>query len=158
MIWGRRNVVFVWLEVRMSGGWLCGSVVMPRAPIFPSWLLLPSESPLRSDWQQNGCCPHAHCAQLLSHVWFFGTPRTVARQAPLPLAVLRQEYWSGLPFPSPGCSRYRLWVYIGSILKKRGGHFSLGLFLWENWLVSKSTYRLSPTGLWLDWFLALFLN
>ena len=30
------------------------------------------------------------------------TPRTVARQAPLSMGFSRQEYWSGLPFPSPG--------------------------------------------------------
>ena len=30
------------------------------------------------------------------------TPWTVAHQAPLPMGFLRQEYWSGLPFPSPG--------------------------------------------------------
>ena len=30
------------------------------------------------------------------------TPWTVARQAPLSLEFSRQEYWSGLPFPSPG--------------------------------------------------------
>ena len=30
------------------------------------------------------------------------TPRTVARQAPLSMGFLRQEYWSGLQFPSPG--------------------------------------------------------
>ena len=29
------------------------------------------------------------------------TPWTVARQAPLSLGFCRQEYWSGLPFPSP---------------------------------------------------------
>ena len=29
-------------------------------------------------------------------------PRTVARQAPLSLGFPKQEYWSGLPFPSPG--------------------------------------------------------
>ena len=32
----------------------------------------------------------------------FATPRTVAWQAPLPMGLLRQEYWSGLPFPTPG--------------------------------------------------------
>ena len=32
----------------------------------------------------------------------FVTPRTVARQAPLSVGFSRQEYWSGLPFPSPG--------------------------------------------------------
>ena len=30
------------------------------------------------------------------------TPRTVAHQAPLSMEFYRQEYWSGLPFPSPG--------------------------------------------------------
>ena len=30
------------------------------------------------------------------------TPWTVARQAPLSMGFSRQEYWSGLPFPSPG--------------------------------------------------------
>ena len=30
------------------------------------------------------------------------TPWTGARQAPLSMGFPRQEYWSGLPFPSPG--------------------------------------------------------
>ena len=30
------------------------------------------------------------------------TPWAVARQAPLPVGISRQEYWSGLPFPPPG--------------------------------------------------------
>ena len=30
------------------------------------------------------------------------TPWTVAHQAPLSMQFPRQEYWSGLPFPSPG--------------------------------------------------------
>jgi len=30
------------------------------------------------------------------------TPWTVARQVPLSMRFSRQEYWSGLPFPSPG--------------------------------------------------------
>ena len=33
----------------------------------------------------------------------FATSRTVAHQAPLPMGFPRQEYWSGLPFPSPVC-------------------------------------------------------
>ena len=32
----------------------------------------------------------------------FETPGTVTRQAPLSMGFLRQEYWSGLLFPSPG--------------------------------------------------------
>ena len=41
-------------------------------------------------------------ACLLSHVWLFVTPWTIARQATLSVGFPRQEYWSGLPFPSPG--------------------------------------------------------
>ena len=32
----------------------------------------------------------------------FVTPWTIARQVPLSMEFSRQEYWSGLPFPSPG--------------------------------------------------------
>ena len=32
----------------------------------------------------------------------FCDPMDVARQAPLSVGLPRQEYWSGLPFPSPG--------------------------------------------------------
>ena len=37
----------------------------------------------------------------LSHVRLFVTPWTIALQAPLSMGFPRQEYWSGLPFPSP---------------------------------------------------------
>ena len=39
--------------------------------------------------------------QLFSCVQFFVTPWTVACRAPLSMEFSRQEYWSGLPFPSP---------------------------------------------------------
>ena len=42
------------------------------------------------------------CAQSLSCTRLFLTPWTVAHQAPLPLGFLKQEYWSGLPFSTPG--------------------------------------------------------
>ena len=38
----------------------------------------------------------------LSSVPVFATPWTVAHQAPLSMEFFRPEYWSGLPFPSPG--------------------------------------------------------
>ena len=40
--------------------------------------------------------------KLLSRVQLFVTPWTVAHQAPPYMEFSRQEYWSGLPFPSPG--------------------------------------------------------
>ena len=39
--------------------------------------------------------------KLLSRVRLFASPWTVARQTPLSMGFLRQEYWSGLPLPSP---------------------------------------------------------
>ena len=40
--------------------------------------------------------------KLLSHVPLFATPWTVTYQASPSMGFSRQEYWSGLPFPSPG--------------------------------------------------------
>ena len=64
-------------------------------------------SPCESLWAQDPCyrvssplvCVHA---QPLSCVHLFATSWTVACQAPLSTGFPRQEYWSGLPFPSPG--------------------------------------------------------
>ena len=41
-------------------------------------------------------------AKSLSCVRLFVTPWTIAPQAPLSMGFSRQEYWSGLPLPSPG--------------------------------------------------------
>ena len=49
-----------------------------------------------------------HCVKCVcvlscfSRVWFFAALWTIAHQAPLSKGFSRQEYWSGLPFPSPG--------------------------------------------------------
>ena len=42
------------------------------------------------------------CAQLLSCVWLFASPWAVALQAPLSMGFAKQEYWTGLLFPTPG--------------------------------------------------------
>ena len=47
------------------------------------------------DWKYTHVC-------MLSCVLVFVTPGTVAHQAPLSMGFPRQDYWSGLPFPSPG--------------------------------------------------------
>ena len=41
------------------------------------------------------------CTPSLSRVRLFATPQTAAYQAPLSVGFSRQQYWSGLPFPSP---------------------------------------------------------
>ena len=54
----------------------------------------------------EGSCTHSKHVKVkvksLSRVRLFVTPWTVAYQAPLSMGFPRQEYWSGLPFPSPG--------------------------------------------------------
>ena len=41
-------------------------------------------------------------SESVSGIQLFGAPWTVAHEAPLSLELSRQEYWSGLPHPSPG--------------------------------------------------------
>ena len=45
-------------------------------------------------------CVHV-CTRALSHVWLFAAPWTITLQAPLSMGFFRQEYYSGLPFPTP---------------------------------------------------------
>ena len=53
--------------------------------------------PLPAPLSVVGCALHR-----FSHVWLCATPWTVARRAPLSIGSPRPEYWSRLPFPSPG--------------------------------------------------------
>ena len=46
----------------------------------------------------------------LSHVQLLATPWTAAHQAPPSMGFSRQEYWSGLPLPSP------LWTWVHKIV------------------------------------------
>ena len=51
---------------------------------------------------KNALINLVHLLCRFSHVRLFVTPWTVACQAPLSVGFSRQEYWNGLPFPSPG--------------------------------------------------------
>ena len=44
----------------------------------------------------------ATAVKLLNSIQLFATQLTVAFQTPLSMGFSRQEYWSRLPFPSPG--------------------------------------------------------
>ena len=56
----------------------------------------------------------------LSHVQLFMTPWTAAYQAPPSMGFSRQEYWSGVPLPSPeklytvSKNKTRSWLWLGS--------------------------------------------
>ena len=61
------------------------------------WSGLPFPSPVHESekwkWSRSVMCD--------SSVWLFATPWTAAYQAPLSMGFSRQEYYSGLPLPSP---------------------------------------------------------
>ena len=89
---------------------------MAGSPTATSDTDLPLKSHHSRDWRKTCCCNKGtnsilSCpnmgAQLLSCIWLFVIPQTIARQAPLSLGFSRQEYWSGCHFhlqrdPDPG--------------------------------------------------------
>ena len=70
-----------------------------RPQHLPSW-----SNSRRKPLFQPTCLPSKNVCVLsrFSSVWLFETPWTIAHQAPLSMGFSRQEYWSALPFPSPG--------------------------------------------------------
>ena len=72
----------------------------PRSPALQAMLYQLSHqgSPNITGKRMRSLCMCCH----FSRVQLFATSWTVARQAPLSMGFSRHEYWSGLPFPSPG--------------------------------------------------------
>ena len=66
----------------------------PRPPPVPAVILYRA-------YPVMGNPPQWVCLCMLSYIWLFVNPWTVAHQALLSMGFPRQEYWSGLPFPSP---------------------------------------------------------
>ena len=56
----------------------------------------------------------------LSRVWLLVTPWTAAHQAPPSMGFSRQEYWSGVPLPSPLLSK-TVYCLLGNYAVRRGG-------------------------------------
>ena len=63
--------------------------------------------------------------KLLSRVRLLATPWTAAHQAPLPMGFSRQEYWSGVPLPSPKipqtaryCKKKKIIIFPGAPRKE----------------------------------------
>ena len=80
----------------------------------------------------------------LSCFWLFATPWTVAHQAPLPMGFSRQEYWSGLPFLSPGDLPdsgllHCRWILYH--LRGKTGHFETKLKPITEFMMEKKGYR-----------------
>ena len=76
--------------------------------------------------------------KLFSRVWLIVTPWTVACQAPLSMGFSRQEYWSGLPFASPGeSSQLRDQTRVSHIAEICNKYFNYYFFLF--WLHCKTS-------------------
>ena len=85
----------------------------------------------------------------LSYVWLFAILWTVAHQASPSMEFSRQEYWSGLPFPSPGVIQNNSlniysWYLISAIYNC---YFKTIIFLWYQVYVMGTSEQL---GIYLD--------
>ena len=71
---------------------------------------------------------------MLNHVQLFATSRTIAHQAPLSTVFSRQDYWSGLPFPTPRTIMHvkETWA------RNKSNRFNLGIV---KMLKRESSYR-----------------
>ena len=58
----------------------------------------------------------------LSRVWLLATPWTAAYQAPLSMGFSRQEYWSGLPLPSPNVRAREGYTHIIGLCGESSGY------------------------------------
>ena len=54
-------------------------------------------------------------ASMLSHAWLLATPWTVTHQAPLSMGFSWQEYWNGLPLPTPKGSQPRDQTHVSCV-------------------------------------------
>ena len=76
----------------------------------------------------------------LSRVRLFSIPWTAAYQAPLPMGFSRQEYWSGVPLPSPQLSPWK-----ASNFAVYSGFYTLFLFLISCPSICDSPFFSAPT-------------
>ena len=82
---------------RLPPRMLC--LVMPKGVIGILWFIKESDSIFQCISMCVCVCVCVSCSVVSNFLW---TPWTVAHQAPLSMEFSRQEYWSGLPCPSPG--------------------------------------------------------
>ena len=82
--------------------------------------------------QQSHCWAYTLKVKVksLSSVRLFAVPWTVAYQAPLSMGFSRQEYWSGLPFPS--LKEAVVHIHNGILLSHERNTFESVLMKWMN--------------------------
>ena len=97
----------------------------------------------------------------LSHVRLFVTPWTVAYQAPPSMGFSRQEYWSGVPLPSPKINLKRCHLkifkdeptHVPKSKRKIKKDFSL-----KPWKILNERKSKLWTDNYIAWFSVLFYN
>ena len=107
--------IWEWVTMLSSRDWTCVSYVScsdrwvlycschlgsPSNLLFMKWKHMSRDlsENVHSDFVENSL----KMLRRFSRVRLFGTPWTVVHQAVLSMGFSRQEYWTGLPFPSPG--------------------------------------------------------
>ena len=78
-----------WPHREACGNLVPGPGIKPTTPALEAWSL--------TYWTTREVK-----VKSFSHVQLFGTPWTITYQAPQSVGFSRPEYWSGVPFPSPG--------------------------------------------------------
>ena len=103
---GGRGVTWV------GSGWVCPAALFWAKLAGRAWPR-PTDFVLPRPWDSPGkntgvgchfllqCMKVKRESEPLSHVRLLATQWTAAHQAPLPMGFSRQEYWSGVPLPSP---------------------------------------------------------
>ena len=93
-----------------------------------------------------------------SCVQLFATPWIAACQAPLSMEFSRQEYWNGLPFPTPGIenegegnSQWSWWGRKAGTESYRNLRLCYRFYLSHKRVGKPLKINFNETGLWLDW-------
>ena len=92
----------IWMHVHIFESLQCEDSNVGDLQYYKVGSCCPEKQRLMHVRRQCVCvCVCVCVCESLSHVRLFATPWTIACQVRLSMAFSRQEYWSGLPFPSP---------------------------------------------------------
>ena len=81
----------------------------------------------------------------LSRVQLFATPWTAAHQAPPSMGLSRQEYWSGVPLPSPREWIKKMYTCSGILFSHKKMEISPLLTIWMNLLEGRKLTGINQT-------------
>ena len=106
MLFGRAKKIYIYRERRREEGREGNIVAKKEKKYCPRCNQPPGGCPPSCVCRVSVCMsvfsnPACVCMRVQSCP-FFVSPWTIAHKAPLSMGFFRQEYWSGLPFPSPG--------------------------------------------------------